>query len=265
MGAMIAASSQSEPLPSETETRMEQFSELLATSIANADSLDRLIASRARLVTAGDAARRRVVQDLHDGAQQRLVHAIITLKLARQALVEDPGEVEVLLTTALEHAEHGKETPRTGTRNPAHIADGAEASAPASTASSNGSTFRSRSTFRPNASSRRSRRARTSSSLRRSRTSSSTRAQPAPRYGRPTETACSTSWCSTTGSEAPIATVTAWSGSPTERLRSAGGSRSKRDPLRHPSDRHTPPRLRKRVRGRPRAFLASGLTRAGNE
>ena len=108
-GTMIAATSQSEPLPSDTENRMEQFAKLLATSIANADGLDRLIASRARLVTAGDAARRRVVQDLHDGAQQRLVHAIITLKLARQALLEDSGEVEALLTRALEHAERGNE------------------------------------------------------------------------------------------------------------------------------------------------------------
>ena len=108
-GTMIAASSQGGPLPSETENRMEQFAKLLATAIANADGLDRLIASRARLVTAADAARRRVVQDLHDGAQQRLVHAIVTLKLARQALLEDSGEVEPLLTTALEHAEQGNE------------------------------------------------------------------------------------------------------------------------------------------------------------
>ena len=108
-GTMIAATSQSEPLPSDTENRMEQFTKLLATSIANADGLDRLMASRARLVTAGDAARRRVVQDLHDGAQQRLVHTIVTLKLARQALLEDSGEVEALLTSALEHAEHGNE------------------------------------------------------------------------------------------------------------------------------------------------------------
>jgi signal transduction histidine kinase len=34
-------------------------------------------------VTAGDEARRRVVRDLHDGAQQRLVHMIVMLKLAQ--------------------------------------------------------------------------------------------------------------------------------------------------------------------------------------
>jgi signal transduction histidine kinase len=63
------------------------------------------MASRARLVTAGDAARRRVVRDLHDGAQQRLVHTIVTLKLARHALRSNPEEVESLLASALEHAE----------------------------------------------------------------------------------------------------------------------------------------------------------------
>ena len=41
------------------------------------------------MLAAGDDARRRVVRDLHDGAQQRLVHTIITLKLAQQALHED--------------------------------------------------------------------------------------------------------------------------------------------------------------------------------
>ena len=53
---------------------MAQFAELLETAIANADSRDQLTASRARLLTAADDARRRVVRDLHDGAQQRLVH-----------------------------------------------------------------------------------------------------------------------------------------------------------------------------------------------
>ena len=64
---------------------MARFAELLETAIANADSRSKLTASRARLVTAGDEARRRVVRDLHDGAQQRLVHTIVTLKLAQQA------------------------------------------------------------------------------------------------------------------------------------------------------------------------------------
>jgi signal transduction histidine kinase len=86
---------------SDTEARMTQFAQLLEASIANADSREQLKASRARLVAAADEARRRVVRDLHDGAQQRLVHAIILLKQAAQALGEDHGAAEPLIAEAL--------------------------------------------------------------------------------------------------------------------------------------------------------------------
>jgi len=95
--------------PPDTEARMSQFAGLLDTAIANADSQDQLTASRARLVTAGDEARRRVVRDLHDGAQQRLVHAIVTLKLARRAFRDGDGQAESLVAEALEHAQRGNE------------------------------------------------------------------------------------------------------------------------------------------------------------
>jgi signal transduction histidine kinase len=86
---------------------MAKFAQLLGTAIANADSRDQLMASRARLLTAGDEARRRVVRDLHDGAQQRLVHAILTLKLAQQAFRGEDGEAEALVSEALDQAEEG--------------------------------------------------------------------------------------------------------------------------------------------------------------
>ena len=47
------------------------------------------------------------MRDLHDGAQQRLVHTIITLKLAQRALGKDDGRLASLLAEALEHAEQG--------------------------------------------------------------------------------------------------------------------------------------------------------------
>jgi signal transduction histidine kinase len=84
---------------------MAKFAQLLETAIANADSRDQLISSRARLLTAGDEARRRVVRDLHDGAQQWLVHTIITLKLAQRAFQDEDGEAESLLSEALGQAE----------------------------------------------------------------------------------------------------------------------------------------------------------------
>jgi PAS domain S-box-containing protein len=106
-GAVIAGWTSEEPPPADTEERMAQFAQLLATAIANADSRDQLTASRARLLTAGDEARRRVVRDLHDGAQQQQVATVMTLKLAQQALREKDADAESLVGQALEHAEQG--------------------------------------------------------------------------------------------------------------------------------------------------------------
>jgi signal transduction histidine kinase len=69
-------------LPADAEKRLEKFAELLGTAIANADSRAQLAASRARIVAAGDDARRRIERDLHDGAQQRLVTLAIALRRA---------------------------------------------------------------------------------------------------------------------------------------------------------------------------------------
>jgi PAS domain S-box-containing protein len=69
-------------LPADAETRLEKFAELLGTAIANADSRAELAASRARIVAAGDDARRRIERDLHDGAQQRLVTLAVALRRA---------------------------------------------------------------------------------------------------------------------------------------------------------------------------------------
>ena len=103
---VIAASSKAErAFPPETESQIGQFTELLATAIANADSRQELIASRARILLAADEARRRIQRDLHDGAQQRLVHTVISLKLARRAHGEGGSDAGNLLDEALEHAE----------------------------------------------------------------------------------------------------------------------------------------------------------------
>jgi signal transduction histidine kinase len=62
--------------------------------------LDELRESRARIVEAGYAERRRVERDLHDGAQQRLVALALELQVARSKLDADPGEAARLLETA---------------------------------------------------------------------------------------------------------------------------------------------------------------------
>jgi signal transduction histidine kinase len=46
-----------------------------------------------------------VVRDLHDGAQQRLVHTIITLKLAQRAAPDAPAKAQELIAQALSQAE----------------------------------------------------------------------------------------------------------------------------------------------------------------
>jgi signal transduction histidine kinase len=61
------------------------------------------------VLAAGDDARRRVVRDLHDGAQQRLVHTMITLKLAQGALHQNRSDAEALLAEALDNAERAME------------------------------------------------------------------------------------------------------------------------------------------------------------
>jgi len=62
--------------------------------------LRELRASRARIVAAGDAERRRLERDLHDGAQQRLVALGLTLQLARSRLASDDHETARRLALA---------------------------------------------------------------------------------------------------------------------------------------------------------------------
>jgi PAS domain S-box-containing protein len=101
---MIVASSRG-PLPAGTEERIGQFTELVATAISNVQARSDLAASRARIVAAADEERRRVVRDLHDGAQHRLVHTIIALRLAHGALQTKDDDAAALVIEALGHAE----------------------------------------------------------------------------------------------------------------------------------------------------------------
>ena len=66
---------------------------------------EELRVSRARMLKAADDERRRVARDLHDGAQQRLVHTVVTLRLAQLRLRQGSDGVRALVDEALEHAE----------------------------------------------------------------------------------------------------------------------------------------------------------------
>jgi signal transduction histidine kinase len=84
-GAM-GAGRQDGRFPGDTEERIADFTELIGTAIANADGRAQLRASRARMVTAADEARRRIGRDLHDGTQQRLVALGLELRLAESTV-----------------------------------------------------------------------------------------------------------------------------------------------------------------------------------
>jgi signal transduction histidine kinase len=57
-------------------------------------------ASRQRIVAAGDAERRRLERDLHDGAQQRLVAIALQLRMLRSDIRRDPAQAEQLAASA---------------------------------------------------------------------------------------------------------------------------------------------------------------------
>ena len=102
-GAMTI-STWNEPLPADVEPRLQQFGEIAAAAIANAENKAKLITSRARVVATADETRRRLQRDVHDSAQQRLVHTIIALKLARQA-ISAGAPPDALVEEALANAE----------------------------------------------------------------------------------------------------------------------------------------------------------------
>ena len=107
-GVVALSESAESPSPS-AEERLARFTDLVATAIANAEGRAEVAASRARVVTAGNEERRRVVRDLHDGGQQRMVHAIMTLELASEAFANGDEGAPALVAEALEHARQANE------------------------------------------------------------------------------------------------------------------------------------------------------------
>jgi signal transduction histidine kinase len=79
-----------EDLPADTESRLRAFTEMVATAVSNATARVALLESRARIVEAGDEARRRIERDLHDGTQQRLLAIGLDLQRVRAMAADDP-------------------------------------------------------------------------------------------------------------------------------------------------------------------------------
>ena len=87
----------------DSETRIAEFADLVATAIAASTTRAELIASRARIVAAADDARRRLERDLHDGAQQRLVALGLGLRAAEACVPDElqplKEQIAALVTT----------------------------------------------------------------------------------------------------------------------------------------------------------------------
>ena len=64
------------------------------------DRLSEVRASRERIISAGDAERRRIERNLHDGAQQRLVTLALQLSLIGRRIRDDPSDAERLVSSA---------------------------------------------------------------------------------------------------------------------------------------------------------------------
>jgi PAS domain S-box-containing protein len=125
-GVLIASSRGSDELLEGAERRLADFAELVAQSLSNADAYDTLAASRARIVEAGDAERRRLERNLHDGAQQRLVTLALQLRLLDRQITADPAGARDDLAAARQELVHALEELRELARgiHPAILSDG---------------------------------------------------------------------------------------------------------------------------------------------
>jgi signal transduction histidine kinase len=101
-GVLAAASRSDQPLPPDTEQRLAEFTQLVGTAIANAESRAELDASRARIVATADATRRRIERDLHDGAQQQLVSLALELRAVQAAVPPELGEYQAELSRVVD-------------------------------------------------------------------------------------------------------------------------------------------------------------------
>jgi signal transduction histidine kinase len=98
---IIVAGAGQARVPDGVEDRMGEFTELVATAIANAESREELRASRARVVTAADDARRRIERDLHDGTQQRLIALGLELRAAEDMAPSEMDELRARLSVTV--------------------------------------------------------------------------------------------------------------------------------------------------------------------
>jgi signal transduction histidine kinase len=101
-GAVVVSSVRTHAFAPAAEHRIAGFTELVAQALANAEAREQLAASRARIVAAGDAERRRLERNLHDGAQQRLVALALGLQIADRLIDVDPAAAHAAVARSIE-------------------------------------------------------------------------------------------------------------------------------------------------------------------
>lgn len=105
-GAMLAGWTRTENVSPDALRRIEDITELVATTIVNAESRAALVESRARVVAASDESRRRIERDLHDGAQQRLVTIALKLRSHQEAAVPETARLLGEVASNIEEVLH---------------------------------------------------------------------------------------------------------------------------------------------------------------
>jgi signal transduction histidine kinase len=105
LGALRVTCSPREPLTPAGERLVGDVAAQAGLVLRNVGLIEDLRASRQRLVSAADEARRGLERNLHDGAQQQLVALRISLGLARQVVASSPGEAADLLAQTEHQAE----------------------------------------------------------------------------------------------------------------------------------------------------------------
>jgi signal transduction histidine kinase len=98
-GTLAVFSASANHFPADAEQRLADFTNLVALALESAEAHEQLTASRARIVEASVAERRRLERNLHDGAQQRLVTLAVHLRIAQETLREDPAAAEAMLAS----------------------------------------------------------------------------------------------------------------------------------------------------------------------
>jgi signal transduction histidine kinase len=101
-GAIIVVAAGTEQFPCESEKRLNDFAELVGFAVANAEAREQLARSRARIVEAADAERRRLERNLHDGAQSRLIAVLLSLRVLEKKIETGAEGIDQLAREATE-------------------------------------------------------------------------------------------------------------------------------------------------------------------